>query len=46
MPEISRFYGIVIKLLRCFSSLRSMNRAIFMLCMENMSESSICIQWK
>lgn len=33
MPEISRFYGIVIKM---FSNQKNMNLLIYMLCMVNM----------
>ena len=43
MPEISRFYGIIIKM---FLNLKNMNPAIFMLYMENMWEFLICKTWK
>ncbi len=43
MPEIARFYGIVIKM---FLSRRSMNQAISMPCTANTWESSISVPWK
>lgn len=43
MPEITRFYGIVIKM---FLSLRNMNLVIFMLFMENMLVNLMCKHWK